>query len=587
MKEIRQIIHAFEAARDQQKKAALATVVHIEGSSYRGPGARMLIMEDGTLTGAISGGCLEGDTLRKAMRVMMEEKPLLVTYDTSDEDDPVLGIGLGCNGIIRILIEPISSRNETTAISLLQRTLEKRQPSVLVTYFALDDKKHAEQGTKILVNADGVITADTHLPIPYQQIDPDIRRILAGKGSAFVQYPSGGQEGSTITAFIEYMEPALSLVIAGAGNDVLPLAQLAELLGWDLTLVDGRPSYANQVRFPNCQVIVSDPLHGLRQVAIDERTAVVLMSHNYDYDKAILSQVINSPASYIGMLGPKRKRDQMFRELTDDGLIIAEAQQLKLYGPTGLAIGAETPEEIALSIIAEIKAVFAGKKGEHLRDQTGGIHQRQTKIVPSLQAYGILILAAGQSKRLGKPKQQLVYKGNTLLQHAVKAAAMVGTAATVVVLGAQAEVLMKELDGTNVDCIQNEDYQEGMASSIRKGIQYLTGKYPKIENILVMLCDQPYVDTAHLIALINKQQSTGASITASYYAGRKGVPALFHQSVFSQLLELRGDIGAKQVIEQMGDEVAVVPFPLGAVDIDTKEAYHQTMELDIPKYTAP
>jgi xanthine/CO dehydrogenase XdhC/CoxF family maturation factor len=155
MKEIRDIIEAYDIARKNGKQTALATVVHVEGSSYRRPGARMLIEDDGQLTGAISGGCLEGDALRKALLVITERRSKLVTYDTMDDDDAKFGVGLGCNGIIQVLIEPINDTDANNPIQYLKAINEKRQTSILVTLFSLKEKKAPQNGTCLLLKEDG------------------------------------------------------------------------------------------------------------------------------------------------------------------------------------------------------------------------------------------------------------------------------------------------------------------------------------------------------------------------------------------------------------------------------------------------
>ncbi|MRG45666.1 XdhC/CoxI family protein [Chitinophaga sp. SYP-B3965] len=358
MKEIKQIIHAFELARANQQKAALATVVHVEGSSYRGPGARMLITEDGKLTGAISGGCLEGDALRKALMVMMQGKPLLTTYDTSDEEDAVIGVGLGCNGIIRVLIEPIVPEDEINPIVLLQQIVQKREAAVLVTYFSLQNKWHEQQGTRLLLRGNEAVS------------------VLEKKESLFIEYPD-----QSISAFFEYIAPPLALIVAGAGNDVFPLVQIGEVLGWDLTLIDGRPNYASTQRFPDCRLIIAAPEKALQNLVIDEQTAVLLMTHNYNYDKALLKALIDLPVNYIGMLGPRKKLSRMLTEFEETGIKVTEEQLSRIYSPVGLDIGAETAEEIALAITAEIKAVFAGRTAVYLRSFTGKMHDRKTEII--------------------------------------------------------------------------------------------------------------------------------------------------------------------------------------------------------------
>ena len=151
MKEIRDIIRSYEEAQNQGRQTALATVVHVDGSSYRRPGARMLITDEGQLTGAISGGCLEGDALRKALLVMSQQRSMLVTYDTMDEDDAKLGIGLGCNGIIQVLIEPIDPEEPNNPIQLLRVVAARRQKAVLITLFSLENKQDTQAGTCLLL----------------------------------------------------------------------------------------------------------------------------------------------------------------------------------------------------------------------------------------------------------------------------------------------------------------------------------------------------------------------------------------------------------------------------------------------------
>src|SRR6476620_4632058 len=150
MKELNDIILAYDKSVLRNKQTALATVVKVEGSSYRRPGARMLVEEDGKLTGAISGGCLEGDALRKALLVMAQQKPMLVTYDTTDEDDAKLGVQLGCNGIVHILFEPILTEDTNNPIELLKRAASKREAAVMGTLFSLEDRKAEQPGSCFL-----------------------------------------------------------------------------------------------------------------------------------------------------------------------------------------------------------------------------------------------------------------------------------------------------------------------------------------------------------------------------------------------------------------------------------------------------
>ena len=304
MKEIHDIIKAFDETQKMKMRSALATVVHVEGSSYRRPGARMLIREDGQLTGAISGGCLERDALKKAFMVMLEQKSKLVTYDTNDEDDAKLGIGLGCNGIIQVLIEPINLSDPNNPIQLLKSIIASRQQKVLVTLFSLQ-KEHREQyGTCLLVSEDGNIIGDP--PYLKDVLLTDARKVLLSKQSSFRNYVT---HNINQTAFIELILPTVHTVVIGAGNDVIPLVKMADLLGWETTVIDGRPDYADKKRFVSaCQVIISRPENALDKLTIDDQTVFLLMTHNYNYDLAMLRALLKRKVVYIGSLGQEKNQ---------------------------------------------------------------------------------------------------------------------------------------------------------------------------------------------------------------------------------------------------------------------------------------
>lgn len=376
MKEIKDIIGAYDTATTKGLRTALATVVHVDGSSYRRPGARMLITEEGNLTGAISGGCLEGDALRKALLVITGNKPLLVTYDTNDEDDAKFGMGLGCNGIIQVLIEPIDNSNQQNPINLLKKATQRRKESVIITLFSLQDRRAQQPGTCVIINFDEIISS-AGVMLEDEMLS-DGKNTLQEKKSQFKNYTSDKYD---LIAFIEFLALPISLVIAGAGNDIIPVTQLAEVLGWQITIVDGRAHLANENRFSSsCQVLTVKPEEVLQRISIDDRTAFALMTHNYNYDMALMRELINRNAKYIGLLGPKKKRDRMLQELTDSGLQINDQQMACIFGPVGLNIGAETPEEIALSIISEIQSIFSGKDASSLKINMHTIHDRFTTV---------------------------------------------------------------------------------------------------------------------------------------------------------------------------------------------------------------
>jgi len=367
MKEISEILKAYSEAKLEGKKTALATVVKVEGSSYRQPGARMLVTEDGLLTGAISGGCLEGDALRKALLSINQKQNKLVTYNTSNEDDAEVGLQLGCNGIVHILFEYINEEAENNPIQLLKQLELERKEAVIVTVFSL--KRNAFQiGTTLFFRKDSPVLNHNNevLNLIY-----DVKEVLKSKTSVVKNL----QEENGNEALIEYIKPSISLVIAGAGNDIQPLVKMAAVLGWRITIGEGRATHATTKRFPKAsQVSVVKPEQFLDNIIIDDQTYFLLMTHNYKYDLAVLKSLLLTNCHYIGILGPKSKFSRMLDDLLLEGITVDEEQLSRIHSPVGLDIGAETSEEIALSIVSEIKAVASERTGTSLKYKSGKIH---------------------------------------------------------------------------------------------------------------------------------------------------------------------------------------------------------------------
>ena len=368
MKELHSIIKGYEKFKSQNQKIALATVVKVDGSAYRRPGARMLVTEDGELTGAISGGCLEGDALRKAQAVIFQKKSMLVTYDTTDEDDQKFGIGLGCNGIIQVLIEPIDSDDAGNPIELLKIALENRIPGVLITVFSLKHSRAEQVGTKVLWKEKQAFgnpeSLDSSL---WESIQSELSD-LDYTTSSIKSYP----ELDEISVFYESIKPVIRVLLFGAGNDTIPVAEIADLLGWELVLIDGRKTHVSDERFPKAFKIVIAPAdEAVVHLDADSNTVALLMTHNFEYEVVILEYLLPLQLPYIGILGPRKKGLKLLERLELKGI---QVQQSNIYSPMGLDIGAEGSEEIALSAFAEIKAVLSKKQPIFLKEKEGPIH---------------------------------------------------------------------------------------------------------------------------------------------------------------------------------------------------------------------
>ncbi|AYA36133.1 XdhC/CoxI family protein [Hymenobacter oligotrophus] len=379
MTELQRLLAAYDDYRAAGRACALATVVEVEGSAYRRPGARMLVGDDGQLTGAISGGCLEGDARQRARQALQQQRPTLVTYDTSDEDDPRHGLGPGCQGVVRILLEPLNFADLDNPLELLRGFALHPEPAVLATVFrCAAGQAVADLGQRLLLVPDGQVrgSALDNLPLT-AQLRHDAAQALMQDQSLIREYPAPA--GGTVRVILEVLRPPLRLTVYGAGNDAQPLVRLAASLGWQVSVVDGRPRQAAPERFPDAAEVRVVPLAEVPTLPLSADYAV-LLTHNYAYDLAVLQRLLDAPTSYIGLLGPRTKAARLLEELNQEVTDAEIRLQGRLYSPVGLNLGAETPEEIALSIVAEIQAVRQGRPGGMLTHTTDPIHARPTNV---------------------------------------------------------------------------------------------------------------------------------------------------------------------------------------------------------------
>lgn len=388
MKELKAILKEIKKVNFSERKAALATVVKVRGSSYRSPGARMLITDDGKWVGSISGGCLEGDALRKARMVMQSKKPMTITYDTREESNQNLGIGLGCNGVIDVLIEPVHPEEKQNTIALFESFLQKNEPIALATIFSPDFA-----GEKLVMNSVGEFTQTITNRDLINAIHTDLAESFQTKKSQAKQY------GET-EVFLELIQPMVGLILFGGGFDARPVSALAKSLGWDVTVTDECVSHIAPVFFPSADTLSLCRREFIdRDFTITPYTACVLMSHNYEYDRDVLKILLTQNTPYIGILGPRKRFDKMVDEFKKEGLSVPDEVLNRIHSPIGLDIGAETPDEIAVSIIAEIQSTFSNRSGGFLKYRNGPIHQRDGQ---NDQVFKQVYLGDGITTRLAK-----------------------------------------------------------------------------------------------------------------------------------------------------------------------------------------
>ncbi|CAD5251520.1 MULTISPECIES: XdhC family protein [unclassified Imperialibacter] len=375
MKEAKSIIEAYRKVNFSTQKAALATVMRVHGSSYRRPGARMLMTDDGRWTGAISGGCLEGDALRKARQAILNNRPSLVTYDTMDDNSATsLGVGLGCNGIIDVLIEPINELDVFNSIHLLEKFVERGELAVLATVFDSSIAENPYQGQRFLLNGLG----EKYSTIGHANLEAliaaDAQKAFVANRPAICQYTV---DEAMVEVLVETLHPGIQLVVFGGGFDAAPVTSMAKNLGWAVTVTDDCIAHLGAKRFPDAEnVTLCQRDHVSTDIIFKRFSAAILMSHNYKYDYAVLKELIKNPPAYLGIMGPKKRFDKMVDQLKEEGIYPGDAWAATVHSPIGLDLGAETPDEIALSVIAEIQAFFNNSKGGYLKHLDGPIHDR-------------------------------------------------------------------------------------------------------------------------------------------------------------------------------------------------------------------
>jgi xanthine dehydrogenase accessory factor len=360
--EFQQIVRAYRETDFSGRQGALATVARVAGSAYRRPGARMFITDDGRWTGAVSGGCLEGDALRQARDIMRSGQARIVTYDTTNDEENAFGVGLGCNGIIDILIEPLRPDRPDNPVELLERLLGQRQTAVMATVVGAPEAEAI--GQRLILEASGAAVST----VPDRDRARSIER-LAEAARATERSSLETLDGYDL--FVEVLLPDIQLVVFGAGYDVLPLVAQAKLLGWPVTVTDDCVAHLSPKKFAACDVLLYAPREEvMAKLSPDARTAAVLMTHNFRYDEAVLPHLLQTPVPYIGILGPRKRGDKLEEALGG----FSTQDRTRIHSPIGLDVGAETPEEIALSVVAEIRAAFAGRSGQMLRHRNAPIH---------------------------------------------------------------------------------------------------------------------------------------------------------------------------------------------------------------------
>lgn len=376
------IIERLEECWNNGKSAVLATIIDTQGSTYRGIGAQSLILEDGSIIGTLSGGCVEGDIYEHALDVMKKGIPRTLNYDFRGHGDLLWGLGVGCDGSLTILLTPFNPTEHSLQAEKMLNAFRLRLTSPdsfsIVTVIQSDNDNKLSPGTEwILSNKNNE--------------DPEVLKRMQGIFEIASKYRSTDRaglvygevllhDGETIRVqcFIQSVKRIPRLIIFGAGPDAIPLVQGANLMQWHVTLVDHRPGFATKERFPGADQVIIPPLGEFpRDLELNEDAQIVIMTHHFEQDQLFLKEILPRRVSYLGILGPRSRTEKLLQGIKEEGERIETGLMKNLYSPIGLDIGAETPEEIAFSILSEMVCTRTKRSGMPLRQRKGHIHARR------------------------------------------------------------------------------------------------------------------------------------------------------------------------------------------------------------------
>lgn len=367
-----EIFERIGRAIGADRSLAIATVIGVDGSAYRRPGAKAVIGPDETY-GGVTAGCLEGPLRTIATEVVESGSGRTVTYDLTEDDG--WGLGLGCNGVIDILVEPadgswqpvIDTYTNGEACSLVT-AVESSDPSIPV-------------GARAVVDDRGSRADDPHehdrASLPAPMIDNVAARAQACASEGSIDHVPVPTDRGEIVLAIDGIEPPRQLVVFGSQPDVRPITHLATQVGLRVTVASPRGGRANKDTFPSASRVKAIHPTDLADLGLDERTPVVIMSHNFVDDRLALETALETKTPYIGLMGPRKRFEEMRSALESDGVELSVSDQNRIATPVGLDLGGDEPMEIALSIVSEVVAVGNDRNGGQLTNQTGPIHDRQ------------------------------------------------------------------------------------------------------------------------------------------------------------------------------------------------------------------
>jgi len=366
------VMSAIERSLDADDEAVLATIVDVEGNAYRRPGAKMVVSEAGAGVGSITAGCLESEVREMATEIRNAGGQRVERFDLTGDDD-VWGLGLGCNGIIDLLFEPLTETYRQVVDAYRAGT-----DTLVVT--VIDSEADAVTAADRLIAPDGDLAAaveasDGEFPAWLREALAEPAETLHANGQS--DAITVERDGDTVKVFVDAITAPSELVLFGTGHDVGPVAELGRKMDYRVTVAGFRGGQTADERFPNADRVVStSPADVDETLDLDGDTYAVVMTHNFIDDQIAVETLLDTDVPYVGLMGPDERFQEILDAFADGGREVTDADLDRIYTPIGLDLGGGTPYQIAMSILAEVEAVANGREPKHLRERKSPIHER-------------------------------------------------------------------------------------------------------------------------------------------------------------------------------------------------------------------
>ncbi len=528
---------------------ALATILNVKGSAPQVSGSSAIFSVDGLVTGTLGGGILEGDATQKAITLLKKGKSTL--YDFGLNSDIDSEEGAICGGSATLLIDAHTDKSRNV-FSELDQSIQNNKPGVLITVVSGKNEVEIERFWREQAHFNV-----EQLPEELRQFENELFSCLDKKNCQYLKL------SQSKSVFLQPIYPLSKLIIAGAGHIGKALAYMADLLDFEVTIIDDRSEYANRENIPVADTILVKPIgKAMEEIPKTRDTYIVIVTRGHRDDSDALRACIHSDVPYIGMIGSKKKVKLTRENFISHGWATA-TQFDRIHSPVGLEIGSKTIQEIAVSISAQLIQVRSQENASIKENYISAI-----------------ILAAGESRRMGKPKMLLPFGDTSIIAKLANSAILSRIDKTIVVLGSDHVEISKQIQDYPLETVYNEAYKEGMLSSVQAGLSNLNDK---TEAIMVLLGDQPMIGSNIMNKLIETYRTSWKEIIVATYKGKRGHPILFGSKYKSVVMELSKENSLKDLLLAYPEDIAEMETDSPEIlrDIDTEKDYKEELKQQI------